>query len=372
MMTRLLSRWPRMPDVHLFLRSATVSRGLRRVRPCLVVLEDRVAPAAFRVLSDHPVDEGAAAVMSIKSVVAQSSAAQGDSTDSIVIQVPAAIGDGGDANAATSKSMRVKDNPDVGPPALIDNADDIPLMDKKGRLIGGPKSGGEQRLLVASARSFLVAIRIDVEPASVVPDVARSTPATPSTAVPTTTTLPSGTAAPTTVSATPAVSGTQAVLLGPDVIASSLSTATAVPGQPRAFSPTATGLVLANFPPAPLDLPRSGGDTASMSDVGPRFGVPATGIPVNDSTMPGRAVPLPSAGTGAGVVTEDLPDPTMPAIELVPPVSDKASALVAPVETGIDGTAVFVATVAAVGLMAGAYYSQARRSGRGPRLKVRT
>jgi len=132
-----------------------------------------------------------------------------------------------------------------------------------------------------------------------------------------------------------------------------------------------SGLVLANFQPSALDLSRSGVGAPSVGDSGQRFVAPNTGIPVDGSTAPGRAVPLPSAGTGAGVVTEEVPDPMLPPIELVPSGSDVATPPAALVENGVTGTQVFVATVATIGILAGAYYSQVRRSGRGPRLRVR-
>src|SRR5262245_58845771 len=67
MMTRLLRRWPLMldvrlmdiglPDFSLSLRGTPVRPGRRRVRPYLLMLEDRVAPAAHALPIDHKIDE---------------------------------------------------------------------------------------------------------------------------------------------------------------------------------------------------------------------------------------------------------------------------------------------------------------------------
>src|SRR5437879_3268240 len=56
MMTRLLRRWPRLLEARIFVGRTTVRPGRRRVRPYLVALKDRVAPAASVIPLDFQID----------------------------------------------------------------------------------------------------------------------------------------------------------------------------------------------------------------------------------------------------------------------------------------------------------------------------
>src|SRR5262249_38222953 len=151
--------------------------------------------------------------------------------------------------------------------------------------------------------------------ADIVSVVERSAPSA------TTTSTPGATSTPT---ATPAIAAsaaaTPAVLPGPNVVAATAAFPTAAGAVQGAAltSPTgAAGVVLASSLSGALGLPRTGGDPLPGGDA--RFAVPNPGVSVDGSAMPGRAAPLPTTGGGAGVVTEELPDPPLPAIELVPP-----------------------------------------------------
>jgi len=434
-MTRFMPRWPvmfdvRLLDVRLCLRKNTVRPGRRRVRPDLVILEDRVVPAGpmipLDLQSDVP-EAPARIVMLIDNPVPKDwgipapEASPGKSLTVIELSTagpmvnsepPPIKGQsrlsGDDVEVTEDQSQRVKVVTDSNQAPEVDrnNADpsaaDLNRDGTKANVeqtIDGHRSDNavaarrvntkrekhdeegrrdqdvEGAVRVATVRSFLVPIRVMSEAAAAnlngVSVLERSVPTTVTTATATATTvLPTATTVPTVASPTPAAAS-QPVLLGADVlaVATPLTTPTAVPGPSGTFTPTQTaaGVVLANFTSAALSLPRSGGDTPT-GDVGFRPLPPSTGIPVDGSTTPGRTVPLPAAGSGAGVVTEEVPELTLPPIELVPSASEQ-SAPVAPIDTGISGTAVFVATVAAIGLLAGAYYSQIRRSGRGPRLR---
>jgi hypothetical protein len=409
MMTRFLPRWPvlldvRLQDFWLSFRETPPRPGRRHVRPYLVGLEDRVAPAAGALPLDRDVEDPGARIQIVMQIDDPNPKFRGVSEPKASFEQVST----NDEEAVDIRPLKAKvrdlqrtddtDSTSETPASVVDNGSGA-----RGRKNGGKKLGEgaelgmkDLKVLVrASARSFLVPLRVVPESAAAnangVPFVDRDLPPAATNPLP-------ATASPRATEATgrpqlltsPLDTGgvTPPTLTGPPTSSGPAPTAvpTAAPVTPApvtlALKPArdvslapavAAGVVLANFLPSALDLPRSGGDMQPTSDVGLRFTPSNTGIPVDGSAMSGRPAPLPTAGSGAGVVTEDLPDTTLPPIELVPPGSDQAPP-VAAIETGVSGTAVFVATVAAVGLLAGAYYSQIRsqfrRTGRGPRLRV--
>lgn len=446
MMTRFLRRWPLMldvrlmdvglPDFSLSLRRTPVRPGRRRARPYLLILEDRVSPAAHGLPVDHNIDEPGGQVHKaapfeavnrvavdqpevevssprfsaddsesspepiVKSDDTSSDASRGagnenDGATTDDNSTPVSDSTDGTAEGAKGKKAKQSETTGSGSPDIV-TIDDTPVAgrskatrhkkapeDDSGNFGGGGGQGGGRGssglpdAAAANANGVPIVDRF-VPPAATNPLPPTASPrATEATGRPQTVTSPPDTGGvtspPTTVTGPPST-------VTPPIAAP----ATAVPVTPVpviggltpvrdvSVTPSVAGsVVLANFMPSSLDLPRSGGDVSPTGDPGLRFVAPNTGVPLDGSSAPGRPVPLPTAGLGAGVVTEELPELTLPPIELVPSGSDQ-SAPAAAVETGVSGTAVFVATVAAVGLLAGAYYSQIRRSGRGPRLRVQS
>jgi hypothetical protein len=410
MLTCYLPYWPvlfnvRLAELRVSLRRTPLRRGSRRVRPYLVMLEDRLAPAAPALPLASRTDESNAPIRVLMQfdnanspflgIPAPEVATATLSNDQpLSITAPSQEADGAANGGATRNESRNSANFGINNPdrstadVKADKAEDdggrtthgtrpdrvvavgrFKLKHQKQDTQNPSDEDGGKRFAIATIRNFLVPIRVVPESVAATLNIVsvpeRAAPSTVPTATPAATTVP-------TVTTTATAASSPSVLLGGDVIAAAtpVTAPVAVPGSSGAFTsiPTTAGVVLANFASAALTLPRTGGDTPT-GDGGFRAMSPSTGMPVDGSATPGRPAPLPTAGSGAGVVTEELPDATLPPIELVPPVSDQTPP-VAPIETGISGTAVLVATVAAAGLLAGTYYSQFRRSGRGPRLRV--
>ena len=169
----------------------------------------------------------------------------------------------------------------------------------------------------------------------------------------------------------------QSVLLGGDVIAAAtpVTTPVAVPGVVRGvhFHSDNGGSRGGEFRLSrAIALRAQGGDTPT-GDGDLRSLPPSTGIPVDGSATPGRPAALPAAGFRRGrrdrrIARRDASPHRARATGVG--LRDTTRGL-ASIENGISGTAVFVATIAAAGLLAGAYSSQFRHSARGPRLCMR-
>src|SRR5262245_42599454 len=412
MMTFCLPRWQywrQMLDVRCSLRGTEVRRGRQRIRPYLVALEERAVPASGVIPLDGEIAEPDAKIQIVMDIDhpnpkflgipdPAASLAPISGNDEVAVDVKA-------LRKTKMKAVELVEHADLAPDAsIVGNSSD---EDQRSGT-GSDKNNGENSreddgevslkdvkvLMRAFARSFLVPVRIlpeaALEHANGVPFVDRFVPPAASNPLPATASprATEATGRPQLVTSPPDTGGVTSpppTVIGPPATGSPITSAPpiAAPAAPapvigglasvREVSLTpavSSGIVLANFQPSALDLPRSGGEAPSAGDAGFRFAAPNTGVPVNNPATPAQSVPLQTNRSGGGGVTDELPDPTLPPIELVPSSESDQSVPVAPIETGVSGTAVFVTTVAALGLLASAYYSQYRRSGRGPRLRV--
>jgi len=430
MIPRLLPRLPWTMDVRLVMRRSIVRPVRRRVRPDLVVLEDRVVPGAYTIPFDSVIDASVGPTQTVRYVGSPNRIALGkldtgvshgvDSADELHLvsepiemrdSIPITGPDGASDKEIGKRVTRDESQPVAGaaddtPPRAegkgVQPSDRKPGVGDSGNnisrprklrqnddggfftVMGGGQGGGRGssgfsgvpgQSSQAPGQPAPVPAGMNADFVSVVVSGVRSAPATvtpPVTIAPITIATPAAVNVP-TIAPTAVTSQLGApvstVLLGPDAVPATnpVATMSAVPVQAPTFTPTPTGVgtVLANFASTTLNLPRAGGEASSQRDV-----TMPSAEPNDGSTTPAQSMPAPAARSGAGVLTQEVPEVRVPPTEVVPAVSDQ-SAPVAPIENGVSGTTVFVATVAAVGLLAGAYYSQFRRTGRGPRLRVR-